>query len=154
MANLGWVSFLHFLFNIFYYYYIKTPTLISDLVNYFENFDRNTYPNILYLRMIIKINRFQIAPTLKQKLSVIIYFQDWVIWSPNLLVVFYEDLVDNPIRELEKMIKYLKMPTNPERINCLSPHVSGNFHRTGQVKVDPFTPDHQSLIGDQRCSTG
>jgi len=73
--------------------------------------------------------------------------EDWVIWSPNLLVVFYEDLVDNPIRELEKMIKYLKMPTNPERINCLSPHVSGNFHRTGQVKVDPFTPDHQSLIG-------
>ena len=45
----------------------------------------------------------------------------------NLLVVFYEDIVENPIAEVRKMLNFLKFPIYGQRLQCLEKHVTGKY---------------------------
>ena len=39
--------------------------------------------------------------------------------------MYYEDLIENPIGEVEKVLNQLKIPIEPERKNCLIKHYKG-----------------------------
>ena len=72
--------------------------------------------------------------------------QDWLTLGPHSLVVFYEDLQDNPIRELRRMLQHLGVPVEEDRLRCLSQHIGGIFHRSQTLDVDPFTPEHREVV--------
>ncbi|XP_071830905.1 sialate:O-sulfotransferase 1-like [Apostichopus japonicus] len=42
----------------------------------------------------------------------------WIQNSKRLLVIFYEDLTENPVRELIKMLQFLRQPILPDRVRC------------------------------------
>ena len=73
--------------------------------------------------------------------------QDWLTLGSHILVVFYEDLLDNPIRELRRMLQHLSVPAEEHRLRCLSQHIGGIFHRSQTLDVDPYTPEHIAVVG-------
>ena len=52
-----------------------------------------------------------------QKWADIIF--DWVLLSPNLLVIHYELLKEDQERELRKIVKFLGIEKNDERFKCM-----------------------------------
>ena len=63
-----------------------------------------------------------------------------------------QDLTDDPIEELKKLLRHLRVEADPGRLACIEKHSEGSFHRTKEDKTeDPFTRDlHQLLDGNIR----
>ena len=71
---------------------------------------------------------------------------DWVQFGSDLYFVFYEDLKENPIEEMRKLIAYLGLELDEDRLACPSRHLSESFHRATQHTQDPFTEEHHLMI--------
>lgn len=66
---------------------------------------------------------------------------DWLVVSPELLVIHYEDFVDDTASELRRVHRYLNnFPVDPKRMKCILNNPNGNFKRTGHTR-DEFTKD-------------
>ena len=82
--------------------------------------------------------------------------QDWnqsLSQKPTLLlpcIVFHsgvQDLKDDPILELTKLLRHLRREIDPGRLGCIKKHSEGSFHRINQNKTeDPFTPELHKLL--------
>ena len=71
---------------------------------------------------------------------------DWVQFGSDIYFVFYEDLKGNPVEEMRKLMGYLGLQVDEERLACLSRHLAGSFHRASQDTKDPFTEEHHLMI--------
>jgi len=66
--------------------------------------------------------------------------------------VFYEDLKENPIAEIRKVIKFIEKingfkPENLEqRLLCLSENLKGDFARKHNQQFDPYTEKLKKII--------
>lgn len=60
--------------------------------------------------------------------------------SQDLLVVVYEKLKAEPINEIRKIMKFLIIPEDPERMACLAKYSEGPVNR-GQPEYNPFTAE-------------
>ncbi|KAG7175709.1 uncharacterized protein LOC121857317 [Homarus americanus] len=64
---------------------------------------------------------------------------------PTLLILYYEHLQQDPIREVRRVLDFLHLPPDEERLTCLTRHLQGPF--LGAKKVDdPFTQFEKKII--------
>ncbi|XP_077997841.1 sialate:O-sulfotransferase 1-like [Glandiceps talaboti] len=55
---------------------------------------------------------------------------NWLLLSEMpVLVVHYENVKADPVKEIEKIAKFLKFPLREERLDCVRENVEGSFHR-------------------------
>lgn len=77
---------------------------------------------------------------------------DWLSTSKpeNIHIIHYEHLKKNPVEEMRKVIQYLKLPENNDRLDCLGQHTDGLFKRKPSKNVpldlNPFTRELKDLI--------
>ena len=71
---------------------------------------------------------------------------DWIKFGKDLYFVFYEELKDNPVEEIRKLLLYLGLEVDEGRLACLSNHLVGSFHRVSKDTEDPFTEEHNLMI--------
>ncbi|XP_066942868.1 sialate:O-sulfotransferase 1-like [Macrobrachium rosenbergii] len=71
-------------------------------------------------------------------------------FSRKLLVVPYEYLLENPIAQVRRILRFLSVPANEGRLACLSKHTVGPAKGL-QRKVDPYTTELRKLMA-QRVS--
>ncbi|PIK54207.1 putative WSC domain-containing protein 2 [Apostichopus japonicus] len=73
----------------------------------------------------------------------------WIKNCKRLMIVFYEDLESNPVRELTRMVSFLGQPINPDRIQCavhsFSP-MKGRLNHTSQMTFDPYSPKLHNIL--------
>ncbi|XP_006818797.1 sialate:O-sulfotransferase 1-like [Saccoglossus kowalevskii] len=74
--------------------------------------------------------------------------EDWFKSGKLFLVVHYEDIVKNPLEEVERMLNFLNITFTPERRNCVQNDIEGAFHKQHkeQFRFDPFTKELHRLI--------
>merc|ERR1711936_70942 len=68
--------------------------------------------------------------------------------ADKLLVVHYEHFRNDPIAEVKKILKFLKIEEDPERLNCLLKFKNGYFKRKSKPKLSeiPFSRSQRSAI--------
>ena len=73
-----------------------------------------------------------------------------------LLVLFpdIQDLKDDPVEELKKLLRHLRVEIDPGRLDCIEKHSQGSFHRINTNNTeDPFNPElHQLLDTNNRTA--
>ncbi|XP_068220450.1 sialate:O-sulfotransferase 1-like [Palaemon carinicauda] len=73
---------------------------------------------------------------------------DRLEYSKKLLIVPYEYLLEDPIAQVRRILKFLGVPEDRGRLECLSRHTQGPALGL-QRKVDPFTPDLKELMAER-----
>nr|XP_006819652.1 PREDICTED: WSC domain-containing protein 1-like [Saccoglossus kowalevskii] len=75
---------------------------------------------------------------------------DWFKSGHPFVVVHHEDLLQNPISSVKKMMNYLNITLTPERLECLRNDIEGLFHRQHSEKFhfDPFTQELHEIIDE------
>lgn len=71
---------------------------------------------------------------------------DWINFGKDIYIVFYEELKDNPVAEIRKLLLYLGLEVDEDRLACLSKHLSGSFNRTSKDTRDPFKEEHRLIV--------
>ncbi|XP_060115380.1 sialate:O-sulfotransferase 1 isoform X2 [Heteronotia binoei] len=73
---------------------------------------------------------------------------DWLRYGKHLLVVHYEDLKQNLLSQLHKMVAFLNVSVAEDRLLCVENNRDGNFKRSGarQKRFEPFTKEMKDLI--------
>ena len=68
---------------------------------------------------------------------------DWLSLCPRLLVVHYENFLEDRVRELGKIHRFLNFPADEKRLKCIALHESQTFRRKHKNKVpsDAFSSD-------------
>ena len=54
---------------------------------------------------------------------------DWIEQGKDVYFIFYKDLVDAPTGKIRKLLNYLKLNIDEDRLHCIELHSSGSFHR-------------------------
>ncbi|XP_070537155.1 sialate:O-sulfotransferase 1-like [Ptychodera flava] len=57
------------------------------------------------------------------------FVQTWCGLVKPLLVIHYEKIKENPIREVERLLKFLNVTVSEDRMACVRDNIEGNFHR-------------------------
>ncbi|XP_006825198.1 sialate:O-sulfotransferase 1-like [Saccoglossus kowalevskii] len=72
------------------------------------------------------------------------------LYEKPILVVHYEDLVNDTVGELTRMLDFLHVPQKERRIDCVRNKLEGGFHRHSNVNQElqfaAFTPEMRSEI--------
>ncbi|PIK54209.1 putative WSC domain-containing protein 2 [Apostichopus japonicus] len=74
---------------------------------------------------------------------------NWITLCERLMIVFYEDLEENPIHELTRMVKFLGQPVLPRRIQCavhLYAPMKGRQDHASQMTFDPYTSEMHGIV--------
>nr|XP_056721151.1 sialate:O-sulfotransferase 1 [Euleptes europaea] len=73
---------------------------------------------------------------------------DWLKYGKRLLVIHYEDLKQNLLPQLKKMVEFLNAHVTEDRLLCVENNRDGNFKRSGarQKRFEPFTKEMKDLI--------
>lgn len=65
----------------------------------------------------------------------------------KLLVVHYQDLKEDPSKELRRIIKFLDLKLDEGRLKCTTKNMEGNFHRPKhKLPFDPFQGALRPLV--------
>ena len=72
--------------------------------------------------------------------------EDWLRLGEDVYMIFYEDMVQDPVRELRKLMEYLGLTVDEGCLSCISDHLAGTFHRPVHQLTDPFSADHHIII--------
>ena len=72
--------------------------------------------------------------------------KDWLRLGEDVYMIFYEDMVQDPVREMRKLMEYLGLTVDEGRLSCISKHLTGTFHRTVHQLTDPFSSDHHLIV--------
>ncbi|XP_068241281.1 sialate:O-sulfotransferase 1-like [Palaemon carinicauda] len=64
--------------------------------------------------------------------------------SPH--IVYYENLKENTLFEIRRILEYLGLPIDEGRMQCLQSHLTGSFKRKGSEIPDPFTEKENSTF--------
>lgn len=72
----------------------------------------------------------------------------WLKFGQRLLVVHYEELQKTLVPQLRRIMSFLNVTLNEERLLCAHGNQDGHFKRSGSKRpsFDPFTPDMRSTI--------
>ena len=62
------------------------------------------------------------------------------------LVVRYETLVTNTTQQLARMLDFLDVPVDKERLKCLEENSEGYFKRHDHLNFDPYTRENKKAI--------
>ena len=58
-----------------------------------------------------------------------------------------QDLKDDPIEELKKLLSHLRVEIDPGRLECIEKHSEGSSHRNNSNNTeDPFTSELHQLL--------
>ena len=58
-----------------------------------------------------------------------------------------QDLKDDPIEELKKLLNHLGLEIDPGRLDCIEKHSQGSFQRANKKNTeDPFTQELHQLL--------
>ncbi|XP_070580524.1 sialate:O-sulfotransferase 2-like [Ptychodera flava] len=76
---------------------------------------------------------------------------NWLQYSKRILVIYYEDLIEDHEREIRKILNFIELPENNGRLLCLSEDTDGPFKRPEKREIqrldfDPFTDDMKEYI--------
>ncbi|XP_071946552.1 sialate:O-sulfotransferase 2-like [Antedon mediterranea] len=76
---------------------------------------------------------------------------NWLLYQPNVHVVHYEHLKADIYGELKKIVQFLKLPVNENRLLCVASDPVGKFKRppapkNKQLEFDPFTEDMREMV--------
>lgn len=80
------------------------------------------------------------------------FYMDWLTHSKpeDIHIIHYEHLKQNPVEEMRKVIQYLKLVENSDRLYCLGQHTDGLFKRKPSKNVpldlNPYTRELKDLI--------
>ena len=72
--------------------------------------------------------------------------EDWLSLGKSIYIIFYEELVDDPVGEMKKLLEHLNLSVDEGRLSCISQHLSGTFHRKVHQAKDPFNQDHHHVL--------
>ena len=61
---------------------------------------------------------------------------DFIEFSPNLYILHYENLVEKQEEEIVKVLRFLKVPINDEKLECIRNHPHTNFKRRQKIDND------------------
>ena len=68
-------------------------------------------------------------------------------YSKRVLVIYYEDLQTNLYDNLVKMVEFLGLPVEEDRLLCVLGNPDGKFKRpTRQLTFDPYTDEMRGFI--------
>lgn len=56
--------------------------------------------------------------------------KSWLDFSGDLLIVRYEDLKSDPIKELKSLLKFLRIHISQKELSCVSENLTGRFKRS------------------------
>ncbi|XP_042236309.1 WSC domain-containing protein 1-like [Homarus americanus] len=61
----------------------------------------------------------------------------------RLLPMYYEQLREDPIKEVRRMLNFLRLKPNEERLVCVARHITGKM-KGGQKKFNPYTKNEMN----------
>ncbi|XP_071789463.1 sialate:O-sulfotransferase 2-like [Asterias amurensis] len=75
---------------------------------------------------------------------------NFIQYSKRVHVVYYEDLQTNLYDNLKRIVKFLKVPVDEERLLCVLSSPLGKFKRSGKPKLpstfDPYTEEMKEMV--------
>jgi len=71
---------------------------------------------------------------------------DWIQYGRQVYFVFYEDLTDDPVGEIGRLMEHLRIEPDQERFKCIESHLKGSFKRPNHTEENPFSEDQKSLF--------
>lgn len=72
-------------------------------------------------------------------------------FSGPVLVIYYEDLVDEVEKTIRDILKFIDYPINEDLINCAIMRKEGIYRRKKRLLAfDPFTQTMKKMIEDKR----
>ena len=71
---------------------------------------------------------------------------DWLIYGKDVYFVFYEDLKDDPVEEIQALFDHLGIELDLKRLECMKKHPTGKFKRKNHVEENIYSFDHQALF--------
>lgn len=63
----------------------------------------------------------------------------------NLTTLFYEDLLKDPLKELRRILRFLRVEPDEERLACLARHLEGPFKGAKKVH-DPYSVFEKKVL--------
>jgi hypothetical protein len=72
---------------------------------------------------------------------------DWLDFGTELYFVFYEELVEDPLGEVRRLLHYLNLPVDEQRMACTAKHLSGRGESGFKV------PLHKVLLAQSSCDS-
>ena len=72
--------------------------------------------------------------------------EDWVEHGTDVHFIFYEELLQNPLAEMVRLLKHFNIPFSKLRLEYLSSSLEGQFHRSNHIEVDPFTSEQKRVV--------
>ncbi|XP_071830998.1 sialate:O-sulfotransferase 2-like [Apostichopus japonicus] len=146
---------------------VKTHEFSIDHIPIFNNgaiiLIRNPYYSVVsdYFRFfggLKNISRNQLVESMESRNDhwtkvLLPQFQRWKLtninWINNckrLLVVFFEDLERDPVRELTRMVTFLGQPLSPRRIMCAIYNFRPMEAHRSHMNFDPYTPEMHAIL--------
>ena len=71
---------------------------------------------------------------------------DWLIYGKDVYFVFYEDLKDDPVKEIRALFDHLGIELDLNRLECIKKHLTGKFKRKNHVEENLYSFDHRALF--------
>lgn len=72
---------------------------------------------------------------------------DRLLWSSAPIhVVYYEQLVQDPIFYVKEMLEFLRIPIDDGRLQCLEDHLQGSFKRPNKKETDPYSEEEKLAL--------
>ena len=72
--------------------------------------------------------------------------EDWVEFGTEVYFIFYEELLENPLGEIIKLMNHFHIPCSRLSLKCLNTRLEGAFHRTSHIHANPFTSDQRRIV--------
>ncbi|KAG0710471.1 WSC domain-containing protein 1 [Chionoecetes opilio] len=70
-----------------------------------------------------------------------------LLWTEAPLhVLYYERLVEEPLKELRSVLAFLRVPEDEGRMACIAEHLEGKFKRKGNKNIDPYTVQEKTSM--------
>ncbi|XP_070539287.1 sialate:O-sulfotransferase 1-like isoform X2 [Ptychodera flava] len=57
------------------------------------------------------------------------FVNNWIGIGKPILVVHYENIKEDAVRELRRVVKFLNLTVDNERLECVRGNIEGNYHR-------------------------
>ncbi|XP_002736609.1 sialate:O-sulfotransferase 1-like [Saccoglossus kowalevskii] len=115
----------------------------DSLISFFDYKSRGQVPNEAY-RNNPNFTNWAIIKQEKWLNLVVSWFES----GKPFMVVHYEDMVKDTLKEVERILQYLNIKFTPERRRCVKNDIEGVYHRKNKEKFtfDPFTRKLHTLI--------
>ncbi|XP_043215331.1 WSC domain-containing protein 1-like [Amphibalanus amphitrite] len=79
------------------------------------------------------------------------FYMDWLNMTSLAHVIHFENLRHDPVSEMRRLLRFVGMPENKGRLNCIEKYPEGRFRRTSSGRQifhhrDVFSAEHRALL--------